>query len=240
MRCLRRSTRCPDRTSELPGEGISTWAVSCRGGWRRQSVRKPQCRRLRRMRSESCPRQGIRLQRPRRPSTGLDLTGERSPHADPEARGCWFGLTTRHNRHHLARAVVEGVCFALRDLVEVALDLDVEVGEIRVAGGGARDVVWLQTLADVLGRPVRAALTPDASPYGAAALAMAAVTERNVAPLAAAWSRQGPEVEPNPQVVDAYSDQYEAFRALYPATRTLMHDLAALERRADDREAEVS
>lgn len=168
------------------------------------------------------------------------LTGERSPHADPEARGCWFGLTTRHNRHHLARAVVEGVCFALRDLVEVALDLDVEVGEIRVAGGGARDVVWLQTLADVLGRPVRAALTPDASPYGAAALAMAAVTERNVAPLAAAWSRQGPEVEPNPQIVDAYSDQYEAFRALYPATRTLMHDLAALERRADEREAEVS
>jgi len=160
------------------------------------------------------------------------LTGERSPHADPDARGCWLGLTTRHDHRHLARAILEGVAFALRSLVEIAEGLGVEIEEIRVAGGGARSRVWLQILADVLGRPVRPALNPDASACGAAALAMAAASGREVAALATDWARSGAPVEPVAAHTGVYDRAYDVFGRLYPAAAPLMHELARLERDA--------
>lgn len=153
------------------------------------------------------------------------LTGERSPHNDPRARGCWLGLSRRHERRHLARAVVEGVCFALRDLVDVAVDVGCATGEIRVAGGGARSALWLHVLADVLGRPVRPVTRSDASARGAAALAMQALTGENVASIASAWARCGEEIAPEPSNVALYESRYRIFRDLYPATQTLMHRL---------------
>lgn len=155
------------------------------------------------------------------------LTGERSPHNDPRARGCWLGLSRRHERPHLARAVVEGVCFALRDLVEVAVELGCSAEEIRVAGGGARSGLWLRVLADVLGRPVRPVAGSDASARGAAALAMQAMTGAGITAIAKAWTDCGDEIAPDPANVALYDSRYRIFRDLYPATQTLMHRLVA-------------
>ena len=160
------------------------------------------------------------------------LTGERSPHADPDARGCWLGLTTRHDHRHLARAILEGVAFALRSLVEIAEGLGVRIEEIRVAGGGARSRLWMQILADVLGRPVRPALNPDASACGAAALAMAAVSGRDLAELADDWAHTGPLVEPDAAHAAVYERLYGVFGRLYPEVAPLMHELATIEREA--------
>ena len=155
------------------------------------------------------------------------LTGERSPHNDPKARGCWLGLSRRHERRHLARAVVEGVCFAIRDLVDVAVSLGCRAREIRVAGGGARSALWLRVLADVLGRSVRPAAGSNASARGAAALAIRAVTGGSIASIAEAWGDCGEAVEPDAANVALYDSRYRIFRDLYPATRELMHRLVA-------------
>ncbi len=155
------------------------------------------------------------------------LTGERSPHNDPRARGCWLGLSRRHERRHLARAVVEGVCFALRDLVDVAIGLGCSAEEIRIAGGGARSALWLRVLADVLGRPVRPVSRSDASARGAATLAMQAVTGKSITHIAGAWADCGEDIAPQPSNIALYDSRYRIFRDLYPATRTLMHRLIA-------------
>ena len=158
------------------------------------------------------------------------LTGEGAPHVDPDARGAWFGLTRRHDQRHLARAVIEGVAFAIRDVVEAAESLAGKAREIRVSGGGSHGRIWISTLADVLGRPIAAVGTRDASARGAALLAMAAVTGRAPQALAADWAGPGVVIEPDPAAVPRYNAQYAIFREVYPATRHLMHRLADLDR----------
>jgi xylulokinase len=161
------------------------------------------------------------------------LTGEAAPHVDPDARGAWFGLTRRHDQRHLARAVIEGVAFAVRGVVEVAEAVGGRAREIRVSGGGSHGRIWLRTLADVLGRPITAVGTPDASARGAALLAMAAATGSDPRALAAAWADPGAPIEPEPAAVSRYEAQYAIFRELYPSTRHLMHRLAELDRTVD-------
>jgi xylulokinase len=158
------------------------------------------------------------------------LTGERSPHNDPEARGAFIGLTRRTTRAHMARAVMEGVAFALRDLVEIIGEVGVPVREIRVAGGGTRGGLWLSILASVLGRPVVATTTPDASAYGAAMLAMCNASGTPIDELARAWVQPGTPVLPDPAARNIYDMTYAVFRSLYPATRDAAHRLGAIER----------
>ncbi|WP_164730565.1 xylulokinase [Pelagibacterium montanilacus] len=159
------------------------------------------------------------------------LTGERSPHNDPRARGGFIGLTARHRRGHMARAVIEGVCFALRDLVETVQAMGVDISAVRVAGGGARGRIWLSTLASVLNRPVMATDTPDASAYGAAMLAMANCSDTPISELARAWVKTSPPVEPKTADAGVYEDVYGVFRSLYPANRSAMHALFAIDSR---------
>jgi xylulokinase len=156
------------------------------------------------------------------------LTGERAPHADPKARGAWVGLTIRHDRRHLARAVMEGVSFALRDLVERLCELNVSISEIRVAGGGARSSVWLGILASVLNAPLRICTTPDSSAYGASMLGMAQALGENVAVLSAEWAQTSGEVKPDAAAAEQYSLYYAVYRMLYPATKPAVHALADL------------
>ncbi len=158
------------------------------------------------------------------------LTGEGAPHVDPDARGAWFGLTRRHDHRHLARAVIEGVAFAVRGVVEAAEALAGTAREIRVGGGGSHGRIWLRTLANALGRRVTAVSTRDASARGAALLAMAAITGSDPRRLAAAWVDPGRPIDPEPEVVARYQAQYAIFRELYPTTRHLMHRLADLDR----------
>ena len=77
------------------------------------------------------------------------LTGERTPHPDPLARGAFIGLTTRHTRAHMARAVLEGVAFGLRDSLEILKSMNLSIGNVRISGGGARSPLWRQIHADV-------------------------------------------------------------------------------------------
>lgn len=158
------------------------------------------------------------------------LTGERAPHNDPHARGAWIGLNRRHDRRHLARAVIEGVCFALRELVDGLIGLGAPVREIRVAGGGAKSAVWMQIFASVLGRPVRATKTADASAYGAAMLAFAGANGEPIDSLARHWVRAGPLVEPIAREAAIYADVHAVYRTLYGANRDAMHRLSDIDR----------
>ncbi len=162
------------------------------------------------------------------------LTGERAPHNDPHARGGWIGLTARHDRRHLARAVLEGVCFALGQIVERIELAAGPADEVRVAGGGARGRGWPAILASVLGRPLRPVATPDASALGAAALAMAGLTGAPPAELAENWVRHGPIIDPEPAAMARYGEMQAIFDSLYPATRDAMRRLSAMETAAHD------
>lgn len=148
------------------------------------------------------------------------LAGERTPHLDPDARGAWIGLGSGHRRGHLLRAALEGVAFALRDCL-AALEAAGRGGdrEVRLAGGGTRRTAWRQLLADVLGRPLAAVETPDASSRGAALLAgVAAGVYPDVrATLAFAPSRDA-AVAPG-EATDVYNAVYDEWSGMYARLR---------------------
>jgi xylulokinase len=99
------------------------------------------------------------------------LTGERTPHLDPEARGAFFGLTSRHTLAHMMRAVVEGVVFSFWDSMGIMRELGVPVEEVRATGGGARSLLWRCLQADVYGVPIKRTIADEGPAYGAALLA---------------------------------------------------------------------
>jgi xylulokinase len=98
------------------------------------------------------------------------LAGERTPHADPDARGAFVGLELRHDRGALVRAVLEGVAFGLRDSLELLRALGVAGDRGRASGGGARGRLWLEIVAAVLGLPLELTVIEEGSAYGAAIL----------------------------------------------------------------------
>ncbi|QDT36357.1 xylulokinase [Stratiformator vulcanicus] len=105
------------------------------------------------------------------------LTGERTPHADPYARAAWIGLSLRHGKPHLARSVMEGATYAMRDCLEIIKDMGVPIKEVRLSGGGARSEFWRQMQADVYGRKVVTINAEEGPAYGAALLAAAGTGE---------------------------------------------------------------
>jgi len=150
------------------------------------------------------------------------LSGERTPHADPHARAAFAGLTLRHDRGALVRAVLEGVAYGLRDSLELLRELGVDPRDGRVSGGGARSEVWLRILASVLGLPIRRTTADEGSAYGAALLGgVAAGVFRDVHEAVATCVRLLDPVDPDPQWVDAYEHGYRRFQLLYPALRPL-------------------
>ena len=145
------------------------------------------------------------------------LTGERTPHADSNARGVFAGLHTGHERGHLVRAVLEGVAFALRDSLELMRRLNVDADETVAVGGGARSAVWRQILADVFGVPVVTMAPSGGAPYGAAVLAAVGSGEfASVDEACRAWLRPLDWMEPSPVAMSAYGEAYERYRRLYP------------------------
>jgi xylulokinase len=148
------------------------------------------------------------------------LTGERTPHADPFARGAFVGLTLRHTRAHLVRAVQEGVAFGLRDALEIIRGMGVAVAEVRASGGGARSPLWRQILADVLGVEVVTVTTTEGAAYGAALLAGvgAGLFTSVEAACQTAVARTGRTV-PDGGRVGQYDALYRTYGTLYPALR---------------------
>ncbi len=148
------------------------------------------------------------------------LQGERTPHADPDARASFTGLDLRHDRGALARSVLEGVAYGLRDSLELLRELGVSPEAGRVSGGGARSRLWCEIVASVLGVPLELTVVEEGSAYGAALLAGVAGGTFADAPAAvSACVRVRDTVEPSPAWAAAYEEGYARFRALYPAIR---------------------
>lgn len=150
------------------------------------------------------------------------LSGERTPHADPDARGSFTGLSLRHDRGALVRAVLEGVAYGLRDSLELLRDLGVEPRSARASGGGARSKLWLQIIASVLGIPLERTAVEEGAAYGAALLGgVAGGAFTNVQEAVASCVGVRDVVEPDRAWRPAYEAGYEEYRALYPALRRL-------------------
>jgi xylulokinase len=148
------------------------------------------------------------------------LQGERTPHADPDATGSFTGLALRHGRPALARAVLEGVAYGLRDSLELLRDLGVSPTAGRASGGGARSRIWLEIVASVLGLPLERCAVDEGSAYGAALLAgVLGGTFASAADAVAACVHVRETVEPSPAWARVYADGYARYRALYPAIR---------------------
>ena len=150
------------------------------------------------------------------------LAGERTPHADPDARGAFTGLSLRHDRGALVRAVLEGVAFGLRDCLDVVLDVGAAPEIARVSGGGARNELWLRIVASVLELPVERLAIEEGAAYGAALLGgVAGGVFDSPAEAVQACVRPVGRVDPVSGWIAPYRELRARFRALYPA----LHDI---------------
>jgi len=148
------------------------------------------------------------------------LQGERTPHADPDARGAFVGLQLRHDRGALVRAVLEGVAFGLRDSLDLLRGLGVDVTSARASGGGARSDLWLRICASVLGVPIERTVVEEGSAFGAALLGgVAGGVFADVHDAVGTAVRVRDTVEPDRAWQAAYDDLHARYRALYPATK---------------------
>lgn len=145
------------------------------------------------------------------------LTGERSPHPDPLARGAFVGLTVAHQRRHLTRAVLEGVAFGLRDGLDLMLSAGMPLpDQLRASGGGTASPVWRQVLADVLGVELVGVGTTEGAAYGAALLAMpAGGLFASVADAVSEVVKVTPMAQPGPDA-PRYAELHQVYRELYP------------------------
>ncbi|MFP4058580.1 MAG: xylulokinase [Candidatus Brocadiia bacterium] len=158
------------------------------------------------------------------------LQGERTPIWDPRARGAFFGLSANTTRADLARAVLEGTAFALRQVLDSLEDVaGVPVDEIRAVGGGTRNPLWNQIKADALRKRLAVLEFQETSALGAALLAGLGTglydSFQDAAQVAQAGNRAH-RVEPDDARAERYDELFRLFAQLYPATRPLAHELA--------------
>ncbi len=157
------------------------------------------------------------------------LMGERSPVWDARASGAVLGMSLFHTRHHLYRAVLEGVSLALRDNIEAARSGGRALNRrLIVVGGAAASALWMQIIADVTGFPVVTIEQEVEAPLGDAMLAARAIGWLNDINEARRWFTLGPEVTPRPEAQARYDRLFPLFRDLYRNNRDIMHQLAAL------------
>ncbi len=148
------------------------------------------------------------------------LSGERTPHADPHARGAWVGLNLRTDRAALGRAVLEGVTYAMRDSLEIIKQLGVPIGEVRLSGGGAKSPFWRQLQADIYHEPCAVTNAAEGPAYGAALLAMAGTGEyESVEAACDATITVTDRVAPHAATAETYDALYPAYGKLYDALK---------------------
>jgi xylulokinase len=157
------------------------------------------------------------------------LTGERTPHLDPLARGAFVGLTARHSAAHMIRAVMEGVVFSLRDGLTIMRELGLPLGDVRATGGGGRSPLWRQMQADIYGAPVATLVAEEGPAYGAALLAgVGAGVFADVHAAVDSCVRVSGTTQPDAAAQARYEQVYTIYRGLYSALKEDMHRLAAL------------
>jgi xylulokinase len=148
------------------------------------------------------------------------LAGERTPHADSQARASFTGLTLRHTRGALVRAVLEGVCFGLRDCLDVLAQSGVTATAGIASGGGAAADLWLKIAASILDLPLSRTAVSDGAAFGAALLGgVATGAWADVHEAVQATVRITETTEPDPGWSRRYAELHRTFRALYPAIR---------------------
>jgi xylulokinase len=149
------------------------------------------------------------------------LSGERTPHPDPLARGAFVGLTLRHSRAHMTRAVLEGVAFGLKDSFTLIQNAGLgQITQVRASGGGTKSLLWRQILASVLETELVTVNTTEGGAYGAALLAgVGAGAWTDVASACNACIKITGNTQPDALQVEAYQKAYTLYRELYPALK---------------------
>ena len=154
------------------------------------------------------------------------LAGERTPHADPLARGAFVGLTLKHTRGHLVRAVMEGVTYSLRDCLAIIEEQGVGVRQIRASGGGAKSAFWRQMQADMFGKTVVRMAADEGPAYGVALLAAVGAGEfKNVVEACEATVKTANQTKPNAAARRRYNEAFPVYQQLY---RSLRDDFRAI------------
>ncbi len=157
------------------------------------------------------------------------LTGERCPHADPNARGAWIGLTSRTTRGMMIRAVLEGVTYGMRDAIEIMNDMHIPIKEIRASGGGARSPFWRELQANIYRNPIVLTNASEGPAYGVALLAgVGTGVWKNVEEACKSSISQTLKVAPAKRAADLYEKHYQIYRKLYHDLKARFDEIAAL------------
>ena len=155
------------------------------------------------------------------------LMGERTPHNDPNARGAFVGMSMNTKREDMTLAVLEGVTFALRDSVEIARSLGVNITTIRATGGGAKSDLWRKLLADILNVNVEIMNSEEGPGYGAAILAMVGCgVYKSVFEATDKMIKVAETITPDPELVKKYDKKYKIWKNIYPALKTTYDEIA--------------
>ncbi len=149
------------------------------------------------------------------------LTGERSPHLDPDARGCFVGLSLNHELPHLVRSIMEGVTFGMRDSMEILQEMGLPIDEIRCAGGGASSSVWRRIQADVYERSVARTNIEESAALGAALLAGIGTNIFPPDPVESTdlFLEVTEGVEPDSEIAETYNRLHRRYQAIYRALK---------------------
>jgi xylulokinase len=157
------------------------------------------------------------------------LTGERTPHFDPDAKGAWVGLTVRHGRAHLIRSLLEGATFAMRDSLELIREMGVTIQQVRVSGGGARNALWRKIQADIYGCDVHTLNSTEGPAFGVALLAQVGTGGfASVAEACDATIRSVDSTAVEPKAKAYYDRAYRVYRQLYHDLRASFRTISAL------------
>ncbi|MCA9132910.1 MAG: xylulokinase [Planctomycetales bacterium] len=157
------------------------------------------------------------------------LDGERTPHADPLARGCWVGLNSKHERGHLVRAILEGVAMILRESLEIFHAHGVPVRQMRLSGGGAKSSLWTQIFADVVAQNACAINAEQGPAFGVALLAAVGAGHfKDINEACQATIEVVHKTPPKKAAVRRYNDLFPLYQSLYTALQQTQHALAKL------------
>jgi len=157
------------------------------------------------------------------------LSGERTPHADPYARGVFFGLSLKHGKGHMIRSVLEGVAFGLRNSLELMMELGIRAKEVRILGGGSRSALWRKIISDIFGLRVYMLEVDEGSSYGAAILAsVGAGAHRTVEEAVNKIVKTRNPIDPSQDANNKYSRYYQIYNKLYQDLREDFREIARL------------
>ena len=155
------------------------------------------------------------------------LTGERCPHPDPEARGAFIGLTTRHGKKEMTRALLEGITYGMAEQTRIFTEMGLPMKTIRLTGGGAQSAFWRQLQADVYGKPVATVNSAEGPAFGVAILAGVGTGVWKSVPAACKQMvKETKTLKPDPAAKKAYARRVDTYQSLYPALKDVFPALA--------------